>query len=64
MARAFSSSTATGSPVISTSNYASKYGFFLFPPLTAGGKQAAMSAPLTYGICRHGQARGLRRLLP
>ncbi len=31
-------------------NFASKYGFFLFPPLAAGGKQAAMSAPLTYGI--------------
>ena len=31
-------------------NFPSKYGFFLFPPLTAGGKQAAMSAPLTYGI--------------
>jgi raffinose/stachyose/melibiose transport system substrate-binding protein len=27
-----------------------KVGFFLMPPLTAGGKQAAMSAPLTYGI--------------
>jgi len=27
-----------------------KYGFFLFPPLNAGGTQAAMSAPLTYGI--------------
>ncbi len=27
-----------------------KYGFFLFPPMTAGGKQAAMSAPLTYLI--------------
>jgi raffinose/stachyose/melibiose transport system substrate-binding protein len=25
-------------------------GFFLMPPLKAGGKQAAMSAPLTYGI--------------
>jgi raffinose/stachyose/melibiose transport system substrate-binding protein len=25
-------------------------GFFLMPPLQAGGKQAAMSAPLTYGI--------------
>jgi raffinose/stachyose/melibiose transport system substrate-binding protein len=32
------------------STYAGKYGFFLFPPLTAGGKQGAMSAPLTYGI--------------
>jgi raffinose/stachyose/melibiose transport system substrate-binding protein len=31
-------------------NYPGKYGFFLFPPLKAGGKQAAMSAPLTYGI--------------
>jgi len=31
------------------SSYAGKYGF-LFPPLTAGGKQGAMSAPLTYGI--------------
>ena len=27
-----------------------KIGFFLTPPLNAGGKQAAMSAPLTYGI--------------
>ena len=27
-----------------------KVGFFLMPPLKAGGKQAAMSAPLTYGI--------------
>ena len=27
-----------------------KIGFFLMPPLNAGGKQAAMSAPLTYGI--------------
>ncbi|GAB2627287.1 sugar ABC transporter substrate-binding protein [Paractinoplanes abujensis] len=25
-------------------------GFFLMPPLNAGGKRAAMSAPLTYGI--------------
>jgi raffinose/stachyose/melibiose transport system substrate-binding protein len=25
-------------------------GFFLMPPVSAGGKQAAMSAPLTYGI--------------
>ena len=25
-------------------------GFFLMPPATEGGKQAAMSAPLTYGI--------------
>ena len=25
-------------------------GFFLMPPAQAGGKQAAMSAPLTYGI--------------
>ena len=32
------------------STFAGKYGFFLFPPLTAGGKQGAMSAPLTYGI--------------
>jgi raffinose/stachyose/melibiose transport system substrate-binding protein len=31
-------------------NFPGKYGFFLFPPLKAGGKQAAMSAPLTYGI--------------
>jgi raffinose/stachyose/melibiose transport system substrate-binding protein len=29
---------------------AGKVGFFLMPPLTAGGKQAAMSAPLTFGI--------------
>ena len=27
-----------------------KVGFFLMPPLHAGGKHAAMSAPLTYGI--------------
>lgn len=27
-----------------------KVGFFLMPPLNEGGKQAAMSAPLTYGI--------------
>ncbi|HET9058335.1 MAG TPA: hypothetical protein VFN61_00315 [Acidimicrobiales bacterium] len=27
-----------------------KYGFFLFPPLKAGGHHGAMSAPLTYGI--------------
>ena len=27
-----------------------KVGFFLMPPLKAGGKHAAMSAPLTYGI--------------
>jgi raffinose/stachyose/melibiose transport system substrate-binding protein len=27
-----------------------KAGFFLMPPATAGGKQAAMSAPLTFGI--------------
>jgi raffinose/stachyose/melibiose transport system substrate-binding protein len=32
------------------SHFPGKYGFFLFPPLTAGGKQGAMSAPLTYGI--------------
>ena len=29
---------------------AGKVGFFLMPPLKAGGPQAAMSAPLTYGI--------------
>ena len=29
---------------------AGNVGFFLMPPATAGGKQAAMSAPLTYGI--------------
>ncbi|GAA5030357.1 hypothetical protein GCM10023258_27590 [Terrabacter aeriphilus] len=29
---------------------AGKAGFFLMPPATAGGKQAAMSAPLTFGI--------------
>ena len=27
-----------------------KFGFFLFPAIKAGGAQAAMSAPLTYGI--------------
>jgi raffinose/stachyose/melibiose transport system substrate-binding protein len=27
-----------------------KVGFFLMPPATSGGKQAAMSAPLTFGI--------------
>jgi raffinose/stachyose/melibiose transport system substrate-binding protein len=32
------------------SNFHGKFGFSLFPPLNAGGKQAAMSAPLTYGI--------------
>ena len=31
-------------------NFPGKYGFFLFPAITAGGKQAAMSAPLTYLI--------------
>ena len=31
-------------------NMAGNAGFFLMPPATAGGKQAAMSAPLTYGI--------------
>lgn len=30
-----------------------KIGFFLMPPLKAGGPQAAMSAPLTYGIAAH-----------
>jgi len=29
---------------------AGNVGFFLMPPMTAGGKRAAMSAPLTYGI--------------
>ena len=29
---------------------AGNVGFFLMPPETAGGKHAAMSAPLTYGI--------------
>ena len=29
---------------------ANNAGFFLMPPATAGGKHAAMSAPLTYGI--------------
>jgi raffinose/stachyose/melibiose transport system substrate-binding protein len=32
------------------SKFAGKYGFFAFPPLKAGGQQADMSAPLTYGI--------------
>lgn len=31
-------------------NTPGKFGFFLFPPIKAGGKQAAMSAPLTYLI--------------
>lgn len=31
-------------------NSAGKFGFFLFPPIKAGGKHAAMSAPLTYLI--------------
>lgn len=31
-------------------NMPSKVGFFLMPPLKAGGKHAAMSAPLTFGI--------------
>lgn len=30
--------------------YPGKYGFFLFPPIKAGGAHAAMSAPLTYAI--------------
>jgi raffinose/stachyose/melibiose transport system substrate-binding protein len=32
-----------------------KVGFFLMPPLKAGGQQAAMSAPLTYGISAQAQ---------
>lgn len=32
---------------------AGKVGFFLMPPLKAGGPQAGMSAPLTYGIAAH-----------
>jgi len=32
-----------------------KVGFFLMPPVTAGGQQAAMSAPLTYGISAQAQ---------
>lgn len=32
-----------------------KVGFFLMPPLKAGGPQAAMSAPLTYGIAAQAQ---------
>ena len=31
-------------------NFAGKFGFFLMPPLEEGGRHAAMSAPLTYGI--------------
>jgi len=31
-------------------SFPGKFGFFLFPPLKAGGNQGAMSAPLTYGI--------------
>jgi raffinose/stachyose/melibiose transport system substrate-binding protein len=31
-------------------NMAGKVGFFLMPALTADGKQAAMSAPLTFGV--------------
>jgi raffinose/stachyose/melibiose transport system substrate-binding protein len=31
-------------------NMAGQVGFFLMPPAKAGGKHAAMSAPLTYGI--------------
>jgi len=31
-------------------NMAGNVGFFLMPPATAGGKPAAMSSPLTYGI--------------
>lgn len=34
-------------------NMPGKVGFFLMPPLKAGGPQAAMSAPLTYGIAAH-----------
>ena len=41
-----------------------KVGFFLMPPLKAGGKHAAMSAPLTYGIAATREARRLRRVLP
>ena len=33
-----------------TTRNAGNVGFFLFPPGEAGGKHAAMSAPLTYGI--------------
>ncbi|HEX5287827.1 MAG TPA: extracellular solute-binding protein [Streptosporangiaceae bacterium] len=32
-----------------------KLGFFVMPPLKAGGEQAAMSAPLTYGISARAQ---------
>jgi raffinose/stachyose/melibiose transport system substrate-binding protein len=32
-----------------------KVGFFLMPPLRAGARQAAMSAPLTYGIAAQAQ---------
>ena len=43
---------------------AGNVGFFLMPPAQAGGKQAAMSAPLTFGISAQGQERRLRRVLP
>jgi raffinose/stachyose/melibiose transport system substrate-binding protein len=39
-------------------NMAGKVGFFLMPPLKAGGPQAAMSAPLTYGIAANAQYAG------
>jgi raffinose/stachyose/melibiose transport system substrate-binding protein len=31
-------------------NFAGKFGFFLMPPAEEGGRHAAMSAPLTFGI--------------
>ena len=46
------------------SSYPGKYGFFLFPPLIAGGKQGAMSAPAHLRHRRHGEACELCRLLP
>lgn len=35
-----------------------KVGFFLMPPLKARGPQAAMSAPLTYGVAAHAKHPG------
>ncbi len=46
-ARVCSCSTATGNRAISDTNAAGKFGFFLMPSATEGGRHAAMSAPLT-----------------
>ena len=41
-------------------NMAGNIGFFVMPPLEAGGKPAAMSAPLTFGIAAQREKRRLR----